>query len=96
MPRRLPPPELAPPAEPAAGSRPTAGLEDFAGWLLWYQRRHNLTPRRLFIVACTACGDEVYLISAGPRGGGWKGRCPTCRHPAGKEPKADVIREIDS
>lgn len=68
-------------------------LREFGQWLL-HQQRFSPKPRRVFIVVCSKC-PEFYVITAGPRGGGWKGACPTCRHKAGSVPKAEVVEEIE-
>lgn len=45
--------------------------------------------RRYFLVMCDNCLD-TYVISAGPRGGGWGMRCPTCGTGPGTQPNPNV------
>lgn len=72
---------------------PIPGLIAFAKSAIAYRKRHNLTVPRFFVVACGAC-PEFYLVSAGPRGGSWKGRCRTCGMPSTGKEKAVVVTEV--
>jgi len=65
-----------------------------AGVSLMRQRKDfELPAKRYFVVRCPE-DEELMIVSAGPRGGSWTGRCPLCGKAANKEPKAIVVEEI--
>jgi hypothetical protein len=57
------------------------------------RRQWELPPKRYFLVSCPN-DDETFIVSAGPRGGSWVGRCPTCGRKGDEKPKASVVEEV--
>lgn len=57
------------------------------------RRQWELPPKRYFLVSCPN-DDETFIVSAGPRGGSWVGRCPTCDRKGDEKPKASVVEEV--
>lgn len=93
--------EVTPEEEALALATPTP-LERVEWARMWgeqllqmWDRFEVFQNRRVFVVGCQGC-PEIYTITAGPRGGGWKGKCQTCGRPAQQSAtvKALMIEEV--